>query len=153
MFNDAAAKVHAPVFDLCSAREKRFLLDLTEQKDPEAVDDHPIPELHALLRAIEHMWGGADAKQLTAPPALIYWLAAYATYAHLILEDVEGYRSSAAHDVRQILRGFMEAVAVAIKNGSVVQHEDGGAYIDLFRIPQSLYNEMVKDRPVSLEYE
>jgi hypothetical protein len=136
----------APVFTLCNAREKRFLLDLIAQEEPGALDDHPIPELHVLLRAIEHMWGGAEAKQLTAPPALIYWLAAYATYAHLIPEDVEGYRAGAAHDVHQILQGFMQSVALAIKEGAVVQHEDGEVTIDLFRIPQWLYEEVKNGR-------
>jgi hypothetical protein len=137
---------NAPVFDLCNAPEKRFLLDLIAQEEPGALDDHPIPELYALLRAIERMWGGADAKQLTVPPELIYYLAVYGTYAHCIPEDVEKWRAGAAHDVYQILQGFMEAVALAIKDGSVVKHKDDVAYLDLFRIPQWLYDEVRNGR-------
>jgi hypothetical protein len=39
----------------------------------------------------------------------------------------------------------MQSVALAIKDGAVVKHEDGGASIDLFRIPQWLYDEVVKE--------
>jgi hypothetical protein len=39
----------------------------------------------------------------------------------------------------------MESVALAIKNGAVVQHEDDGMYIDLFRIPPWFYDEVVND--------
>jgi hypothetical protein len=142
VFNDAAAKVHAPVFDLCSAPEQRFLRDLIAQEEPGSLGDHPMPELYALLRALERMWGGADAKQLTVPPGLMYYLVAYATYAHHVPEDVEGYRSGAAHDVHQILRGVMESVALAIKDGAVVRYEDGRVTIDLFRIPQWFYEKV-----------
>jgi hypothetical protein len=45
---------NAPIFDLCSVREQRFLVDLIAQDSPGALADHPIPELYALLRAIEH---------------------------------------------------------------------------------------------------
>src|SRR5512134_2224241 len=107
-------------FDLCDARARRFLLDLIAQEEPGALDDHPMPELHALLRAIERMWGGADAKQLTAPPALLYYLAICSAYVHHVPEDVEAWRAAAAHDVYHILQGFMESVAVAIKDGAVV---------------------------------
>ena len=92
------------------------------------------------------MWGGANAKQLTVPPGLMYDLVAYATYAHHIPEDVEAWRSGAAHDVHAILQGFMESVALAIKDGAVVKHKDDGVYIDLFRIPQWFYEEVVNDR-------
>jgi hypothetical protein len=136
----------APVFDLCGAPEKRFLLDLIAQEEPGALDDHPIPELYALLRAIERMWGGADAKQLTVPPELIYYLAVCGTYAHCIPEDVEKWRAGAVHDIYAILQGFMESVALAIKAGTVVQHEDGGVSIDLFRIPRWLYDEVRNGR-------
>ena len=135
---------NAPVFDLCNAREKRFLLDLIAQEEPGALDDHPMPELYALLRAIERMWGGADAKQLTVPPTLIYYLAVCAAYVHHIPEDVEEWRSGASHDVYHILQGFMESVAVAIKESSVVEHKDDGVYLDLFRIPQWFYDNVVK---------
>jgi hypothetical protein len=124
----------APVLDLCNAREERFLLDLIAQDAPGALDDHPMPELYALLRAIERMWGGADAKQLTAPPKLIFYLAVCAAYLHHVPEDVERWRAGAVHDVHHILQGFMESLALAIKDGAVVQHDDG-MYIDLFRIP------------------
>jgi hypothetical protein len=127
---------NVPVFNLCSARERRFLLDLVAQEALGALDDHPIPELYVLLRAIERMWGGADAKQLTVPPKLIYYLAVCAAYAHHVPEDVVAWRAGAAHDVYRMLQGFMESVALAIKESSVVKHEDGGVYIDLFRIPQ-----------------
>jgi hypothetical protein len=63
---------NAPVLDLCSGPEKRLLLDLIQQEEPGALAEHPIPDLYALLRAIERMWGGAEAKQLTVPPELIY---------------------------------------------------------------------------------
>jgi hypothetical protein len=128
--------------DFCDAREKRFLLDLIEQEEPGALDDHPIPELYALLRATERMWGGADPKQLTVPPELIYHLAVCAAYMHHMPEDVEQWRAGAAHDVYQILQGLMESVALAIKDVSVVERRDDGAYIDLFRIPQWFYEEV-----------
>jgi len=137
---------NAPVFDLCHEREKRFLLDLMQQEEPGARADHPIPELHALLFALEHMWGGECAKQLTVPPELIYYLVAYATYAHHIPEEPEEWRSGAAHDVHQILRGFMESVTLAIKDGILVTHANDGVYIDLFRIPPWLYDEVMKDQ-------
>src|SRR5262245_16359481 len=131
------AGIHsAPVFDLCDEREKRFLLDLIEQEEPGVLADHPIPELYALLQAIERMWGGTEAKHLTVPPELIYYLAVCAAYAHHIPEDVAGYRSGAGHDVHQILRGFMDSVALAITDGTMVTHKDGGVYLDFFRIPQ-----------------
>jgi hypothetical protein len=136
---------NAPVFDLCNAREQRFLHDLIAQEEPGALDDHPMPELYALLRAIERMWGGADAKQLTAPPKLIYYLAVCAAYLHHVPEDGERWRAGAVHDVRRILQGFMQSVALAIKDGAVVQHDDGEVAIDLFRIPQWLYDEVRKD--------
>jgi hypothetical protein len=136
-----AANVHAPLSYLCDAREQRFLYHLMAEESA-ALDDHPIPELYALLRAIERMWGGADAKQRTVPPELIYSLAVYGTYAHCIPEDVEKWRAGAVHDVYHILQGFMESVTLAIKAGTVVQHEDGGVSIDLFRIPRWLYDEV-----------
>lgn len=135
----------APVFDLCNTCEKRFLLDLIQEQAPDVVYDHPFPELDVLLRAIERMWGGADAKQLTAPPELIYYLAVCAANVHLIPEDVEQWRAGAAHDVYRILQGFMESVTRAIQDGAVVKHADDGVYIDLFRIPQWFYEEVVKD--------
>jgi hypothetical protein len=61
-----------PVFDLCSGPEKRFLLDLMQQEESVALDEHPILELYVLLRAIERMWGGVHAKQLAVPPELLY---------------------------------------------------------------------------------
>jgi hypothetical protein len=141
-----AAKVHASLAHLCHAREKRFLLDLIAQEAPGALDDHPIPELYALLRAIERMWGGADAKQLTAPPKLIFYLAVCAAYLHHVPEDAERWRAGAVHDVYRILQGFMQSVALAINNGAVVQHDDGGVSIDLFRIPQWFYDEVSNGR-------
>jgi hypothetical protein len=137
---------NAPVFDLCNAREQRFLLDLLAQEEPGALDDHPMPELYVLLRAIERMWGGADAKQLTAPPKLIFYLAVCSAYLHHVPENVGRWR--AVHDVRRILQGFMQSVALAIKDGAVVKHEDGGASIDLFRIPHWLYEEVSVEREV-----
>jgi hypothetical protein len=47
--------------------------------------------------------------------------------------------------VYAILQGFMESVAQAIRDGSVVEHKDDGVYIDLFRIPQWFYDEVVND--------
>jgi hypothetical protein len=145
MFNDSAGTDIPPVFDLCNAREERFLLDLIAQDAPGALDDHPMPELYALLRAIERMWGGADAKQLTAPPKLIFYLAVCAAYLHHVPEDVERWRAGAVHDVYRILQGFMQSVALAIKDGAVVRREDGGVSIDLFRIPRWFYDELRND--------
>jgi hypothetical protein len=85
------------------------------------------------------MWGGASAKYLTAPPRLLYYLVTYATYAHHIPKDVEGWRSAATHDVHHILQGFMESMALAIKDGSALKRRDDGMYIDHFRIPPWLY--------------
>jgi hypothetical protein len=136
---------NAPVFDLCNAREQRFLLDLIAQEEPRVLDDHPIPKLYALLRAIERMWGGADAKRLTVPPKLIYYLAVCAAYVHHVAEDVEEWRAGAAHDVYHILQGFMQSVAQAVKDGAAVKHEDDGMYIDHFRIPQWFYDEVMGD--------
>jgi hypothetical protein len=136
----------APVFDLCSAHEQHFLLDLIQQEEPGALDDHPMPELYALLRAIERMWGGDDAKQLTVPPQHIYYLAVCTAYMHHVPEDVAAWRAGAAHDVYHILQGFMESVAVAIKDGLIVKRKEDGMYIDLFRIPQWLYEEVSVER-------
>jgi hypothetical protein len=134
------------VFDLCNAQEHRFLLDLIAQEEPGALADHPIPELYALLRAIERMWGGADARKLTVPPELIYYLAVCAAYMHHVPEDVEKWRTGAAHDVYHILQGFMESITRAIKDGSVVKYKDDGVFIDLFRIPQWFYDEVMNRR-------
>jgi len=41
-------------FDLCKARERRFLSDLLEDAADD-VRDHPLPELYTLLRAVERM--------------------------------------------------------------------------------------------------
>src|SRR4051794_12944710 len=115
---------NALVFDLCSEPEKRFLLDIIEQEEPGALADHPIPELYALLQAIERMWGGTEAKRLTVPPQLIYYLAVCAAYMHCVPEDGEAWRAGAVHDVHPILQGLMQSVAVAIKDGAVVKHDD-----------------------------
>jgi hypothetical protein len=139
---------NAPVFDLCNAREQRFLLDLIQQEEPQALADHPMPELYALLQAIERMWGGAEAKQLTAPPELIYYLAVCAAYVHHAPEGAERWRAGAAHDVYHILQGFMESVALAIKDRSIVKHEDGRVSIDLFRIPPWFYDEVMTEQPL-----
>jgi hypothetical protein len=139
------ARDSAPVFDLCNARERRFLLDLVAQEEPGALDDHPMPELYALLRAMERMWGGADATKLTAPPQLIFHMAVCSAYLHHVPEDVERWRAGAAHDIHQILQGLMESVALAIQDGSVVKRKDDGASIDLFRIPQWFYNKVMSD--------
>jgi hypothetical protein len=45
-----------------------------------------------------------------------------------------------------MLQGFMESVALAIHDGSVVERKDDGMYIDLFRIPQWFYEEVVNDQ-------
>jgi hypothetical protein len=84
-------------------------------------------------------------KEFTAPSELLYALATHATYAHLIPEDAERWHSGAAHDVHHRLQGLIKSVALAITDGSGVQHEDDGVYIDLFRIPQWFYDEVVKD--------
>jgi hypothetical protein len=128
------------VFDLCDAREKRFLRDLI-QEEPDVMCDHPIPELYALLVALERMCGGESAKDLTVPPELIYYLVGYATYAHHLPEDVEGWHSGAAHDVYEILQGFMESVTLAIQDGTLVKSKDDGVYLDL-RIPPWFYEEV-----------
>jgi hypothetical protein len=56
----------------------------------------------------------------------------------------EGWRSGAAHDVHHILQDFMDSVALAIKDGTVVKHDDGEVSIDLFRIPQWFYDEVMR---------
>jgi hypothetical protein len=81
-------------------------------------------------------------------PELIYYLAVCSAYVHHIPEDGERWRSGAAHDVHAILQGLMESVALAIKDGAVVKHEDGGVFIDLFRIPQWFYEEVVKEQQI-----
>jgi hypothetical protein len=131
--------------DLCDAREKRFLYDLMHA-DPRLVHDHPIPELHALLLALERMWGGSFKKPPAVPPGLLYYLVIYATHAHFIHEDPEEWRRGSAHEVHRILQGFMESVEQAIKDGDLIKYKDGGAYIDLFRIPQWFYDEVAKDQ-------
>ena len=132
-------------FDLCDAREKRFLYDVM-QEEPHLVHDHPIPELHALLIALECMWGGTYKKPLPVPPGLMYYLVIYAMHGHLIPEAPEEWRRGCAHEVYAILKGCMESVTLAIQDGSFVKHENGGVYIDLFRIPQWFYDEVAKDQ-------
>jgi hypothetical protein len=39
----------------------------------------------------------------------------------------------------------MESVALAIQDGSVVERNRDGMYIDLFRIPQWFYEEVMHD--------
>jgi hypothetical protein len=145
---DSASVALSPLSYLCSAGEKRFLRDLISQEEPGALDNHPMPELYVLLSAIERMWGGADAAQLTAPPQLIYYLAVCSAYMHRVPEDVGGWRSGAADDVYHILQGFMESVALAIKDGAVVERKYDGMYIDLFRIPQWFYDEVMQEPPL-----
>ena len=131
---------YPPVFDLCDVREKRFLCDLMAT-EPRVVHDHPLPELHALLLALERMWGGHHEKPPMISPHLLYYLVVYATHAHHIHEDVEGWRRGGGHEVHAILQGCMETVAWAIKDGSEITHADDGVYIDLFRIPRWFYEE------------
>jgi hypothetical protein len=100
-----------PVFDFCDAREQRFLTALM-QDAPRVVSDHPMPELHALLIALERMWGGTYKKPLPVPPELMYYLMIYASHAHLIHEDPEGWRRGSAPDVYAILQGFMNSVTL-----------------------------------------
>jgi hypothetical protein len=38
----------------------------------------------------------------------------------------------------------MEGVALAIQSGTVVTHKEDAVYIDLFRVPQWFYDEVVK---------
>jgi hypothetical protein len=38
----------------------------------------------------------------------------------------------------------MATVALAINDGSPITHADDGIYLDLFRIPQWFYDEVVK---------
>jgi hypothetical protein len=42
----------------------------------------------------------------------------------------------------------MESVASAIKDRSVVEHKDDGMHIDLFRIPQWFYDEVVPEQQI-----
>ena len=70
----------------------------------------------------------------------------YATHAHFIHEDPEEWRRGSAHEVHRILQGFMESVEQAIKDGELIKYKDGGAYIDLFRIPQWFYDKVAKDQ-------
>jgi hypothetical protein len=70
------------------------------------------------------------------------------SYVHHIPEDVEEWRSGAAHDVHQILQGFMESVALAIQDGTSVKHADDGMYLGLFRIPPWFYDEVVNRRQI-----
>jgi hypothetical protein len=139
-----AATVHASIANLCDARERRFLYDLIEEVNPDPVYACPVLELYAWLLALEHMWGGAEAKHLTVPSGLMYYLVIYATHAHDTPKDkdIEGWRRGSAFYVHEILQGFMESVTVAIQDGSLVKHKDDGAYIDLFRIPQWFYEEV-----------
>jgi hypothetical protein len=59
---------------------------------------------------------------------------------------VERWRGGGAHDVYRILQGFIKSVAWAIRDSSIVKHEDGRAYIDLFCIPQWFYDEVMNRR-------
>jgi hypothetical protein len=131
-------------FDLCDAREKRFLYDLM-QAEPHLVHDHPIPELHALLLSLERMWGGTYKKSLPVSPELMYYLVIYAMHGHLIHEAPEEWRRGSAHEVHAILKGYMKSITLAIQDGSFVKHKNGEVYIDLFRIPQWFYDEMAND--------
>jgi hypothetical protein len=132
-------------FDLCKARERRFLSDLLEDAADD-VRDHPLPELYALLRAVELMWGVHYKTPPSVSPQLIYYIAAYARLAHKMPEDRKERQVGHAHTTYHILKGFMESVAATIKDGSSIAHKDDGAYIDLFRIPQWFYNEVAKDQ-------
>jgi hypothetical protein len=89
------------------------------------------------------MWGGHQEKPLAISPHLIYYLVVYAMHAHLIPEDVAGWRRGGGHEVHAILQGVMATVAVAINDGSPITHENDGIYLDLFRIPQWFYEEVV----------
>jgi hypothetical protein len=134
-----------PVFEFCGAPEQRCLLDLIQQENPRVPGDHPVPELQALLRALERMWGGESVQERTAPPELLSSLATYTTYAHRIPEDAERWHSGAAHDVHPILQGLIKSVVLAITDGSVVKHDYDGVYLDRFRLPQWCYDEIGQD--------
>jgi hypothetical protein len=138
------ATVHTSIAGVLSAPELRFLYDLM-QEAPDLIADHPIPELHAVLVALERMWGGACAKHLIVSPGLMYYLVVYAAHAHRIHEDVDRWRPGCEHEAYVILRELMESVAQAIKDGSIVTQHDDGMYIDLFRIPQWFYDEVVHE--------
>ena len=68
--------------------------------------------------------------------------------SHHIPEDVERWRSGAAHYIYHILQGFIQSVALAIQDSSVAEHKDDGVSIDLFRIPPWFYDEMVKEQQI-----
>jgi hypothetical protein len=61
---------------------------------------------------------------------------------------MEGWRHSGGHEVHQILRGFMESVVLTTKDGTLVKRADDEVYIDLFRIPPWLYDEVMKDAQI-----
>ena len=124
------------IFDLCNTREKRFLYDLLQDAANDG-HDHPLPELYALLRAVERMLGGHYEKPPFASLRLTYYIAAYARIAHAMPDDPEERLDGYTHTTHRILQGFMESVAVAIK--------DGAACIDLFRIPPWFYEEVMRE--------
>ena len=57
-----------------------------------------------------------------------------------LTEEAERDLYDAAHFIAE------DNLAAAIKDGSSIKHEDGEARIDLFRIPQWFYDEVVAGR-------
>lgn len=79
------------VFDLCNTKETRFLYDLLEAAAHDR-HDHPVPELHAITRAVERMWGGHHKKLLPVSAGLLYYLAVYESHPPHTPEEVEERR-------------------------------------------------------------
>jgi hypothetical protein len=133
------------VFDLCNAREERFLRDLLDRSH-KGVADSRQPEAHVLFDAIEELLGRPGTNSPAQVPAmLLYWVAVYARSENARTQHhCDPSHTCYAHDVREILKHFMRAIETLICEGKLLRHTDDGIFIDLFEIPAWFYEDVTR---------
>lgn len=138
----ATTPVNSRVFDLCNAREERFLRDLLDRSHHTA-DSH-LREAHVLFDATEELLGWPGTKSPGQVPAiLLYWVAIFARGEEVRREHgCDPSHTCYAHNVREILRHFVRTIEALIRDGKLLRHKDNGIFIDLFEIPAWFYEEV-----------
>jgi hypothetical protein len=136
--------VNSRVFDLCNAREERFLRELLDRSHHTA--DLRLREAHVLFDAIEALLGWPGTKSPAQIPAiLLYWVVIYARGEHVRKEHgCDSSHTCYAHDVREILRYFMRTIEALIRDGKLLRHTDDGIFIDTFEIPAWFYEDAIR---------
>ena len=141
----ATTLANSRVFDLCNAREERFLRDLLDRSH-KGVADSRQPEAHVLFNAIEELLGWPGTKSpVQVPSVLLYWVAVYARYENVREQHhCDPSHACYAHGVREILKHFMRAIETLICEGKLLRHTDDGIFIDLFEIPAWFYEDVTR---------